>query len=236
MRWCLECHRNPEKFIRPRDQVFNMAYERPSDDPGLGERLVKEYKIAERRDVSCTSCSHVPSSELALELTVMDFSAIRSRLAGSEGRLYWRSLGELADTAAVPRVPASRVPRAGVAVERSEGPPRVPEADERVAGAGRRQRLHEAAGRKDRPYVRQPERPRAGQAAVLRDGRPVWRRRRAGARREPRRASDQSRRQSTNIRPASAATDIFTQAADPDLYDPDRAQTVTLSRRSARLG
>src|SRR5918995_5461342 len=28
----------------------------------------------------------------------MDFSAIRSRLAGSEGRLYWRSLGELADT------------------------------------------------------------------------------------------------------------------------------------------
>jgi molybdopterin-containing oxidoreductase family iron-sulfur binding subunit len=28
----------------------------------------------------------------------MDFSAIRSRLAGAEGRLFWRSLGELADT------------------------------------------------------------------------------------------------------------------------------------------
>ena len=28
----------------------------------------------------------------------MDFAAIRSRLAGSGGRLYWRSLGELADT------------------------------------------------------------------------------------------------------------------------------------------
>src|SRR5215212_2706861 len=28
----------------------------------------------------------------------MDFSAIRSRLAASDGRLYWRSLGELADT------------------------------------------------------------------------------------------------------------------------------------------
>ena len=25
MRWCLDCHRNPEKYIRPRDQVFNMA-------------------------------------------------------------------------------------------------------------------------------------------------------------------------------------------------------------------
>src|SRR5919206_1018519 len=28
----------------------------------------------------------------------MDFAAIRSRLASTEGRLYWRSLGELADT------------------------------------------------------------------------------------------------------------------------------------------
>lgn len=29
----------------------------------------------------------------------MDFAAIKSRLAGSEGRLYWRSLGELSDSA-----------------------------------------------------------------------------------------------------------------------------------------
>ena len=28
----------------------------------------------------------------------MDFSAIRSRMAGADGRLYWRSLGDLADT------------------------------------------------------------------------------------------------------------------------------------------
>src|SRR6186713_185028 len=46
MSWCVDCHRNPAKFVRPKDQVFNMAYERPSDDPGIGERLVKEYKIA----------------------------------------------------------------------------------------------------------------------------------------------------------------------------------------------
>ena len=55
MRWCLECHRNPAKFVRPKDQVFNMAYEPPSDDPGLGERLVKEYKIAGLEHM--TSCS-----------------------------------------------------------------------------------------------------------------------------------------------------------------------------------
>ena len=57
MSWCLECHRNPAKFVRPKDQVFNMAYERPSNDPGLGERLVKEYKIAGVEQLtSCSTC------------------------------------------------------------------------------------------------------------------------------------------------------------------------------------
>ena len=30
MGWCLDCHRAPEKYLRPRDQVFNMAYEQPT--------------------------------------------------------------------------------------------------------------------------------------------------------------------------------------------------------------
>src|SRR5579871_1421330 len=30
MEWCLDCHRAPEKNLRPRDQVFNMRYEQPS--------------------------------------------------------------------------------------------------------------------------------------------------------------------------------------------------------------
>jgi hypothetical protein len=57
MSWCLDCHRNPAKYIRPKDQVFNMAYQRPADDPGLGERLVKEYKIASTLQLtSCSTC------------------------------------------------------------------------------------------------------------------------------------------------------------------------------------
>ena len=30
MEWCLECHRAPEQFIRPRAEVFNMNYRLPS--------------------------------------------------------------------------------------------------------------------------------------------------------------------------------------------------------------
>src|SRR5438552_4153923 len=31
MEWCLDCHRHPENHVRPRDQVFNMAWEPPAD-------------------------------------------------------------------------------------------------------------------------------------------------------------------------------------------------------------
>jgi len=57
MSWCLDCHRNPAKYVRPREQVFNMAWEPPADDPDLGERLVKEYKIASVQQLtSCSTC------------------------------------------------------------------------------------------------------------------------------------------------------------------------------------
>jgi Cytochrome c7 and related cytochrome c len=57
MKWCLDCHRNPARYVRPRDQVFNMAWERPADDPGLGARLVSEYKIGSVEQLtSCSTC------------------------------------------------------------------------------------------------------------------------------------------------------------------------------------
>jgi hypothetical protein len=55
MGWCLECHRAPEKFLRPRDEVFNMAYEPPSDQLALGLRLKQEFRISNVEHM--TSCS-----------------------------------------------------------------------------------------------------------------------------------------------------------------------------------
>jgi hypothetical protein len=55
MEWCLGCHRNPEQYIRPKEQVFNMDWQPPEDQITLGQKLVKEYNI---RDVAfLTSCS-----------------------------------------------------------------------------------------------------------------------------------------------------------------------------------
>jgi Cytochrome c7 and related cytochrome c len=32
MEWCLNCHRNPAKNLRPTSQIYNMAWEAPADD------------------------------------------------------------------------------------------------------------------------------------------------------------------------------------------------------------
>jgi hypothetical protein len=55
MEWCLDCHRHPEEQIRPREEVFNMDYQRPDDQAKLGEKLLTEYSIRDSRQL--TSCS-----------------------------------------------------------------------------------------------------------------------------------------------------------------------------------
>ena len=54
MAWCLDCHRNPEMHVRPRDRVFDMEYAAPRNQAEVGRRLVKEYGI--KRLTSCTTC------------------------------------------------------------------------------------------------------------------------------------------------------------------------------------
>ena len=55
MEWCLACHRMPEKFVRPKSEVFNVKWQPPANQLEVGKQLVKEYKI---RSVDVmTSCS-----------------------------------------------------------------------------------------------------------------------------------------------------------------------------------
>jgi hypothetical protein len=54
MEWCLECHRAPERFVRPRAQVFRMDWEPPRYGMALGQQLVREYHI--QPDTSCSTC------------------------------------------------------------------------------------------------------------------------------------------------------------------------------------
>jgi hypothetical protein len=54
MEWCLECHRAPEFFVRPRPYVFSMDWEPTGDWVALGQRLVKAYNIGKL--TNCSVC------------------------------------------------------------------------------------------------------------------------------------------------------------------------------------
>jgi hypothetical protein len=54
MEWCLECHRNPAKYVRPKAEVFNAAWEPPADQLSRGGDLVKEYEI--KPSTACSTC------------------------------------------------------------------------------------------------------------------------------------------------------------------------------------
>src|ERR1700691_5450013 len=56
MRWCLDCHNAPEKYLRPRSEVFNAFYEPPKDQLALGRRLKIQYKV--QNLTNCSTCHH----------------------------------------------------------------------------------------------------------------------------------------------------------------------------------
>jgi hypothetical protein len=57
MEWCLECHRAPEKFIRPREAVTTMGYAPEGDQLAIGLRLKQEYKVRDAQTLtSCSTC------------------------------------------------------------------------------------------------------------------------------------------------------------------------------------
>ena len=54
MDWCINCHRNPEQYVRPRGEVYTMGYKPPVPQSVIGPQLVTEYGI--RGNTSCSTC------------------------------------------------------------------------------------------------------------------------------------------------------------------------------------
>ena len=156
----------------------------------------------------------------------MDFAAIRSRLAGAEGRMYWRSLGELADTPEFRQYLHREFPEQASEWNDPKGRRqflKLMSASLALAGVGActKQPLEHIV-----PYVRQPEdlvpgRPLFFASAIPFSGyaQPVLVESHMGR---------PTKIEGNPEHPASlGATDIFAQAAILGLYDPDRAQTLT---------
>jgi len=54
MEWCLDCHRDPARYVRPRERIFDLAWQPPADQPKLGAELVRRYEVHTRTD--CSTC------------------------------------------------------------------------------------------------------------------------------------------------------------------------------------
>ncbi|MCE2504010.1 MAG: cytochrome c3 family protein [Chlorobi bacterium] len=56
MQWCLDCHRAPEKYIRPREHVFDLDWEPEGDQIAMGDSLVEAYNINVGQLTNCSIC------------------------------------------------------------------------------------------------------------------------------------------------------------------------------------
>jgi hypothetical protein len=54
MAWCLDCHREPERFIRPREHIYTMGYQPAAPQAQLGRELAAAYGVQPRTD--CSVC------------------------------------------------------------------------------------------------------------------------------------------------------------------------------------
>jgi hypothetical protein len=56
MQWCIQCHKQPEKFIRPREAVYQMGWKPEGDQLALGKKLVDDYHIDKAKMLNCSIC------------------------------------------------------------------------------------------------------------------------------------------------------------------------------------
>ena len=57
MEWCIACHRAPEKFIRPKKEIYNMQWSDGDIDSADREKLKADYRIRSKEMMtSCSTC------------------------------------------------------------------------------------------------------------------------------------------------------------------------------------
>jgi len=57
MEWCLSCHRQPEAFIRPKSEIYNMSWKDSNLSAEERQNLKTEYKIRSKELLtSCSTC------------------------------------------------------------------------------------------------------------------------------------------------------------------------------------
>ena len=76
MEWCLDCHRNPAKNIRPTTQIYNMAWEAPADERPVWCTVNGDKDgVPTAQAVSCVNQNPVGSGPQAPEVAALELPA-----------------------------------------------------------------------------------------------------------------------------------------------------------------
>jgi len=70
MEWCLNCHRNPVKNLRPTSEIYNMAWEGPSTDKPVWCAVTKDTQhtdVPTAQSVSCVTKEPQPTQVAMLQ-------------------------------------------------------------------------------------------------------------------------------------------------------------------------
>jgi len=71
MEWCLDCHRNPAKNLRPTSEIYNMAWEKPAEERPVWCSVADDKSgVPTAQSVSCTTKDPTTEAVLTNQLTI----------------------------------------------------------------------------------------------------------------------------------------------------------------------
>jgi hypothetical protein len=80
MEWCLDCHRNPAKNLRPTSEIYNMAWEKPAEDrPVWCAANDEKTGVPTAQNVNCTTKDPSGTVELA---SIQEVESARRGIGG----------------------------------------------------------------------------------------------------------------------------------------------------------
>jgi Cytochrome c7 and related cytochrome c len=56
MSWCLQCHRDPVPYLRPRSEIFSTSWRPPKDQLQQGRKLLASFHINNKHLTDCSVC------------------------------------------------------------------------------------------------------------------------------------------------------------------------------------
>ncbi|ALN72616.1 cytochrome c3 family protein [Aureimonas sp. AU20] len=56
MGWCLDCHKAPERQLRPQDRIYDFEWTPPADQEARGHALIAEHGIDVKHLTDCSVC------------------------------------------------------------------------------------------------------------------------------------------------------------------------------------